>query len=156
MQRRVELAFALERVLMGGGQETEIAGAIGAESPLELVDEIEGYLRALLRDVLCGYLDADLKAVADDILLESAEPFAIRARDMRVEPEPPVEQATEEFEVAAAPARVSRAADWRPAEPEPAPQPEPEPTAAPMGAPEGVTPSADWLDDDPDSYSAPV
>jgi hypothetical protein len=25
-----------------------------------------------------------------------------------------------------------------------------------MGAPEGVTPSADWLDDDPESYSAPV
>jgi hypothetical protein len=118
------------------------------------VDEIEGYLRALLRDVLCGYLDADLKGIADDILLESPEPFAIQARDMRVEPEPP----TDEFEVAAAatPARVSRAADWRPAEPGPAPEPEPEPTAAPMGAPEGVTPSADWLDDDPESYSAPV
>ena len=65
------------------------------------MDEIEGHLRALLRDVLCGYLDADLKSVADDILLESPEPFAIQARDMRVEPEP----STEEFEVAAAPVR---------------------------------------------------
>ena len=38
---------------------------------------MEGHLRALLRDVLCGYLDADLKGVADDILLETApEPFA--------------------------------------------------------------------------------
>ena len=100
--------------------------------------------------MLCGYLDADLKAVADDILLESAEPFAIQARDLRVE------QETEEFEVVAAPVRTSVAAEWRPAEPERAPEPEPEPTAAPMGAPEGVTPSADWLDDDPESYSAPV
>jgi hypothetical protein len=151
VQRRVELAFALERVLMGGGQETEIAGAIGAESPLELVDEIEGYLRALLRDVLCGYLDADLKGIADDILLESPEPFAIQARDLRVEPEPPVEQATEEFEVAA-PVRTSVAAEWRPAEPDRAPDPE----AVAYGGPEGVTPSDDWLDDDPESYSAPV
>ena len=47
--------------------------------------EIEGHLRALLRDVLCGYLEADLKAVADDILLEThGEPLGeIEARDMR-------------------------------------------------------------------------
>ena len=60
--------------------------------------EVEGHLRALLRDVLCGYLDADLKGVADDILLESdSEPFMdsdtqdsevqeIEARDLRKEP----------------------------------------------------------------------
>ena len=64
----------------------------------ELVDEAEDHLRALLRDVLCGYLDADLKGVADDILLESdSEPFMdgdtqdselqeIEARDLRKEP----------------------------------------------------------------------
>ena len=34
---------------------------VDAESPRELIAEIEGHLRALLRDVLCGYLDADLK-----------------------------------------------------------------------------------------------
>ena len=52
---------------------------------------MEGHLRALLRDVLCGYLDADLKAVADDILLESRPPSPlgeIEARDLRAEPEP--------------------------------------------------------------------
>ena len=44
-------------------------------------------MRALLRDVLCGYLDPDLKIVADDILLESNEgPFPeIQARDLRSE-----------------------------------------------------------------------
>ena len=47
---------------------------------------MEGHLRALLRDVLCGYLDSDLKGVADDILLETKpEPFVeIQARDLRV------------------------------------------------------------------------
>ena len=52
--------------------------------------EVEGHLRALLRDVLCGYLDADLKSVADDILIEShGEPLGeIEAHDMREEPEP--------------------------------------------------------------------
>ena len=47
---------------------------------------MEGHLRALLRDVLCGYLDSDLKGVADDILLETnPEPFVeIEARDLRV------------------------------------------------------------------------
>ena len=69
--------------------------------------EVEGHLRALLRDVLCEYLDSDLKGVADDILLETkAEPFVeIQARDLRVQ------------EPVAAP----------PAPPPPPPEPEPEP-----------------------------
>ena len=56
------------------------------ESPRELVAEAEGHLRALLRDVLCGYLDADLKGVADDILLVDTEEGEIEARDLRKEP----------------------------------------------------------------------
>ena len=54
-------------------------------------DRVEGHLRAMLRDVLCGYLDSDLKGVADDILLEAhPEPFMeeIQARDLRREAEP--------------------------------------------------------------------
>ena len=35
-----------------------------------LVDELAGWLRALLRDVLCGHLDSDLRAVADELLAE--------------------------------------------------------------------------------------
>ena len=52
---------------------------------------MEGHLRALLRDVLCGYLDADLKAVADDILNEShGEPTGeIEVHDLRAEPRRP-------------------------------------------------------------------
>ena len=117
-----------------------------AESPRELVDEAEGHLRALLRDVLCGYLDADLKGVADDILLEAgSEPFMerpeaheIEARDLRKEPR---------FE------RASRL------EPSPAPEPtsrtptttrtpiraepdEPAPTTRPSSTPSPTPPSS--------------
>ncbi|MGH2803890.1 MAG: hypothetical protein ACRDL4_12720, partial [Thermoleophilaceae bacterium] len=129
VQRRVEAAIALERFVMGGGPRVRHDG----ESPQQLVAEVERHLRALLRDVLCGYLDADLKGVADDILLETGpEPFGeIRARDLRRHEPPPVE---------AAPPPASEAEqDTSELEPVPA---------------HGVTPSADW--DDPRDFSAPV
>jgi hypothetical protein len=159
VQRRVEAAMALERHLMGGSLRVRLDG----DSPRDLVAEVEAHLRALLRDVLCGYLDGDLKGVADEILLESqpqvpgsagariafAEPFVeIRARDLRKEPqrqgEPPPRRET----------------------PPPAPEPEaeqdtselpavePEPPA--QAELEGVTASADWSWDDPEDFSAPV
>ena len=37
-----------------------------------LVDELAEHLRAILRDVLCGHLDADLRSVADELLAEAA------------------------------------------------------------------------------------
>src|SRR3954469_15064371 len=117
LQERMEAAAGLERYVMG-----HTSGAsVDAESPRELVAEVEGHLRALLRDVLCGYLDADLKSVADDILLEAPEGMDIKARDTRSEP------ATDEID--------SVQPELQP-EPEPDPEPEPEPE------PEGVTPSA--------------
>ena len=88
VQRRVELAQALERFVMGDGPDDDYLGAIGSDSPRTLVDETERHLRALLRDILCGYLAADLRGVADDLLLEQPEPFEIRARDMRQPREP--------------------------------------------------------------------
>jgi len=40
-----------------------------------LVDELAEHLRALLRDVLCGHLDADLRSLADRLLDDAlAEP----------------------------------------------------------------------------------
>src|SRR4029453_18766040 len=89
VQHRLEAALALERFVMGGATGLRP----DAESPRELVEEAENHLRALLRDVLCGYLDADLKGVADDILVEAGpEPFMgpegreIEWRDLRHEP----------------------------------------------------------------------
>ena len=45
--------------------------------------ELGGNLRALLRDVLCGHLDADLLSLADELLDEAADEATVAA-----EPEP--------------------------------------------------------------------
>jgi hypothetical protein len=158
LQRRVELAFALERFLVGGGSIDAYVDSVGsAEPPREIVREIETHLRAILRDVLCGYLEPDLKSAADEILLASAEPMGeIRVRDTRAEPEPEPEpeQDTGELE-APGTGELLLAVDEEP-------EAEPEDDAEPEDEPEpdddtGVTPSADWvLDDDPASYSAPI
>jgi hypothetical protein len=133
VQRRIEAAIALERFVMGG------AGRPPAESPRDLVAEVERHVRALLRDVLCGYLDPDLKGVADDILLETPpEPTGeIRARDLRRESEPEAEASEPDADTS---------------------ELEPVGThAAPVQQEiEGVTQSADWGWGEADDYSAPV
>ena len=133
VQRRIEAALSLERFLMGG--RGSLQERIGSESPRDLVHEMESHLRALLRDVLCGYLEPNLKSVADDILLETApEPFAledergsdlrVEARDLRLPVEPesepaPSDRETTEFEAvadtvtASAEARAARPAAAR-------------------------------------------
>jgi hypothetical protein len=73
VQRQVELAQALERFVMGDSPEDDYMDAIGSDSPRTLVDEVERHLRALLRDVLCGYLDPDLRSLSDDLLLEQPQ-----------------------------------------------------------------------------------
>jgi hypothetical protein len=150
LQRRVELAFALERFVIGGGSGDAYMDTIGSESPRDLVLEVENSLRALLRDVLCGFLDQDLKSSADDILLRSAEPFEIEARDTRrFAPSEAIGHRPEATEA------VSRRY-WGTAvaEPEPAPAPPDQPEDE---LSDGVTPSDDWgVDEDPESYSAPV
>src|SRR3954452_22919734 len=97
VQRRVELAFALERWVMGGGGANAYLEALGPDTPRSIVLDLEQHLRALLRDVLCGYLGADLRAAADDVLLTSSEPIVIKATDTRQpkspEPEPVPEPA---------------------------------------------------------------
>ncbi len=173
VQRRVELAVSLERYIMGGrGQLDE---AIRAESPLELVGELERHLRALLRDILCGYLDPDLKSVADDILLESREPFEFAARDLRrgePEDEPaaakpaaripltpkqePIEEATDQ-DTAELPALVVEPADDEPIHVRRAAEPAPVVAAEPVQQTlDGVTSSPDWGFDEPEDFSAPI
>jgi hypothetical protein len=129
---------------MGGG------AARGPAQPRELVSEVETHLRALLRDVVCGYLDTDLKGVADEILLEDeADPaMEIKARDLRRE-EPPEPEMVPEPELGPESELVQ--------EPEPEPEPdtsemEPVDVQSPL---EGVTASSEWSDD-PEDYSAPV
>src|SRR3954464_493441 len=90
VQPRVELAFALERWVMGGGGANAYREALGPETPRPIVLELEQHVRGLLRDVLCGFLGPDLKGAADDILLATSGEIEIRAADLR-EPEPEVE-----------------------------------------------------------------
>jgi hypothetical protein len=60
---RIAHLVALERSV--------VAGVAPEDEALQnLVDELTGWLRALLRDVLCGHLDSDLRAVADEIFAE--------------------------------------------------------------------------------------
>jgi hypothetical protein len=62
---RVAHAISLERVLM--------AGHSSSAADVELVaSHISGHLRAILRDVLCGHLDSDVRRLADE-LLEAAD-----------------------------------------------------------------------------------
>ncbi len=61
---RVAHAASLERSIIAGLAPTDG----GVE---KLLAEITGHLRALLRDVLCGHLDSDLRSTADRLLAEA-------------------------------------------------------------------------------------
>lgn len=65
LAERVAHAVSLERAMIAG----LAPAATGVDG---LVDELAEHLRALLRDALCGHLDHDLRAVADDLLDEAA------------------------------------------------------------------------------------
>jgi hypothetical protein len=66
LARRVARANTLERAVITGmdSDKREIS---------TLVDELAEHLRAILRDALCGHLDSDLCAVADELLAEAAQ-----------------------------------------------------------------------------------
>jgi hypothetical protein len=98
VQRRIESAFGLEPFvieegLVGAGARHDREEA-GGDGVVGLVRELEEALRQLLGGVLCGELDADLQARADEILLRSGAPVEIRAdrldgaRDRDADPEP--------------------------------------------------------------------
>jgi hypothetical protein len=61
LERRLDEAISLER--------SAIAGFVRPEPQVEdLIAELGGCLRAVLRDVLCGHLDPQLRGVADELL----------------------------------------------------------------------------------------
>jgi hypothetical protein len=59
-------AIALERAVVSGSAVEHVGG-------LELVRMLADHLRALLRDVICGHLPADLISLADELLLSGSE-----------------------------------------------------------------------------------
>ena len=68
LAQRAAYAISLERAVITG-----IAPAIDPGCSADgLVDEMAEHLRAILRDALCGHLDADVRSVADELLAEAA------------------------------------------------------------------------------------
>jgi hypothetical protein len=72
LARRITGAIDLERALITGLQPSDAARA-GWGGVDAIVSELAEHLRAILRDALCGHLDADLCAVADELLAEAAQ-----------------------------------------------------------------------------------
>ncbi len=68
---RAELVAGLRRAI--AMERAVIAGIVRPEPPVEaLVASLGASLRAILRDVLCGHLDPDLRRVADELLADAA------------------------------------------------------------------------------------
>ena len=150
-QRRVQLALALEGYVMGDGPGDDYLDAVGSDSPRTLVNELERHLRALLRDLLCGYLEPDLRAMADDLLLDQRDQVEAPAPALRDGP------AT----VAARPAEETHgwdvAEEIEALEEEPAEVQVHHPVEPPAHqSAEVVAAQAELAWDDPDDWSAPV
>jgi hypothetical protein len=70
---REELVAGLRRAI--AMERGVIAGVVRPDPAVEaLVDSLGGCLRAILRDVLCGHLDPDLRRFADGLLADVAPP----------------------------------------------------------------------------------
>jgi hypothetical protein len=66
LAERTAHAISLERAV--------IAGLAPATTGVDaLVEELAEHLRAILRDVLCGHLSADIRGVADEMIAEAGE-----------------------------------------------------------------------------------
>jgi hypothetical protein len=73
LRASIDDAYALQRRLMRGDLDAERSGKRGSETPDRIVAHLENTLRAVLKDIICGYLDADVKRTADDLLRGEAE-----------------------------------------------------------------------------------
>jgi hypothetical protein len=70
MERRLHSAISLERAA--------VAGLVRPEPDVEeLISELGANLRAMLRDVLCGHLEPNLRRVADELLAEQPAPAEV-------------------------------------------------------------------------------
>jgi hypothetical protein len=85
VRNRVEQAFKLEQLVMRGNVDATYMAAIDVETPELVVRELEENLRALLRDMVCGHIDANVRGIADDLLPPEPDP---RAAEVERPPEP--------------------------------------------------------------------
>lgn len=74
VREEIEAAFALERLAVNGSVGRADRKRLQQFAPLEVIAAVERHLRALLHDLVCGYLATDLKALADEILTSDGQP----------------------------------------------------------------------------------
>lgn len=74
VRAEIEAAFALERLAVNGSVGRADRKRLEKLAPLEVIAGVERHLRALLHDLVCGYLATDLKALADEILAADGQP----------------------------------------------------------------------------------
>jgi hypothetical protein len=86
LREKIEAAFALERRLMRGELDPENLGKKGSAAPDRVVAHLEGTLRAVLKDIICGYLDSDVKHTADELLRGEAEARPDPEPDPKLDP----------------------------------------------------------------------
>lgn len=157
VRRLVEEALELEPTVIDG-----YTGRDGGHSAIELVTELEHHVRALLRDLLCGYLNEDLVSCADELLLAGGGEGEIRAEDTRApEPDlcapPPVGEQIDlenELERREQVSTLETQEFLAVAEPEASQEPEPEYDDDPRNAVTGW--EFDEPEDDADCYAGPV
>lgn len=70
-----ERSHVMARLLRALELERDVIAGEAAESAaaIELIREVAGHLRALLRDVICGHLRSDLAALADELTMGTGE-----------------------------------------------------------------------------------
>ena len=146
LQRQVERAFKLEPLVIEGRVRAEQGAADGestgrADAIGPLVGELEDHLRTLLVEALCAPAEPDLAAMADELLLRGDDPVQIRAARL----------SEQEGEGAREPDMDPRSGQEQ--------EPGEEASIRPDGShssPVGRLSELDPLDEDSESYSAPV
>ena len=86
LRLNVEEAYALQRRLMRGELDAGNTKASRSNAPDAVAAHLEDTLRAVLKDMVCGYLDADVKRTADDLLRGEAEARPDPAPEERSDP----------------------------------------------------------------------
>jgi hypothetical protein len=79
LTKRMIKAQALERATIAGSPDERAAG-------LNLARDVADHLRALLRDVICGHLDPNLTALADELLTAPEAADAVEDETSASEP----------------------------------------------------------------------
>jgi hypothetical protein len=89
LAERVDQALRLERLVMRGDLDGRSLRSITEDAADVVAHDLESQLRAILRDMVCGYLKGDVRRIADDLLrAESASKPEPRIEERKARPAP--------------------------------------------------------------------